>query len=107
MVNWALLVAQGRAKAVGIPWSNEELKARFELGIPADAIRRGILTKEDYLEDTQKEAEMKDSGKEMPLDRLKKDELLALAEERGIEVVDPKVTTKADLISLIETKVEE
>ena len=106
MVNWALLVAQGRAKAVGIPWSNDELNAKYVLGIPAEAIRRGILTKEDYLKDTKQEEEIKDSGEEMPLDRLKKDELLVLAEEKGIEVVDPKITTKADLISLIETKVE-
>ena len=106
MVNWALLVAQGRAKAVGIPWSNEEQNAKYVLGIPAEAIRRGILTKEDYLKDTKQEAKIKDSDEEMPLDRLKKDELLALAKEREIEVVDPKVTTKADLVSLIETKVE-
>lgn len=46
-VDWAKLVIQGRAKAYGIPWSEGEAKARAA-GIPAEYVRNGILTKEDY-----------------------------------------------------------
>jgi len=105
-LDWGRLVAQGRAKASGIPWSAEELKARYELGIPADAVRRGILTTEDYQADTEDSQKIIAEGEELPLEKLKKDELLVKAKEAGISVVEPKLTTKADLIDLIKTKVE-
>lgn len=46
--NWTALVAQGRAKAHGVSWNEAELSARYKLGIPADYVRAGVLTKEDY-----------------------------------------------------------
>jgi hypothetical protein len=53
--NWANLVRQGRAKAVGLPWSDAEATARFTLGIPADFVRAGVLTKEAYDKAVQNE----------------------------------------------------
>jgi len=47
-VNWAKLAAQNRVKAVGIPWTSEEANAIYNLKIPADYVRKGILTLEDY-----------------------------------------------------------
>lgn len=47
-LNWPQLVAQGRAKDIGIPWSEEELHARFQLKIPAEYVREGVLTTEEY-----------------------------------------------------------
>jgi hypothetical protein len=46
--NWGLLVAKDRAKAVGIPWNKEEIKAIHTFKIPASYVREGILTLEDY-----------------------------------------------------------
>jgi hypothetical protein len=47
-INWAKLYSQGRVKAVGVPWSDEELKAIRELKIPLDYVREGVSTMEDY-----------------------------------------------------------
>ena len=47
-INWGKLLAQGRVKAVGIPWSTEESNAIYKLKIPACYVRQGILTLEDY-----------------------------------------------------------
>ena len=46
-LNWGKLVSENRAKAIGVPWSNEEQHAVFVLKIPADAVRAGILTQEE------------------------------------------------------------
>lgn len=40
-------VANGDCKAVGLPWTSEEAYAVRNLGIPAELVRQGILTKED------------------------------------------------------------
>jgi hypothetical protein len=106
-IDWARLVLQGRAKAHGISWNAEELTARYKLGIPADAVRRGIITTEDYQADLEDSQEIIAKGEELPLGKLKKDELLAKAKEVGIEIAEPNMTTKADLVDLIKTKVEE
>jgi len=47
-IDWGKLVQQWRAKAVWISWNKEELNAVYVLGIPADYVRKGILTTEDY-----------------------------------------------------------
>lgn len=94
--NWSKLVAQGRAKAPGIPWSNEELHAIHVLKIPVEDVRNGILTKEDL--------ESQDEGPK-PLKKMTKAELVAKAKELGIEF-EEKVATKGDLILEIE-KAEE
>lgn len=41
--NWAHLVATGRAKGHNVPWTAEEAAARAK-GVPADLVRKGILT---------------------------------------------------------------
>jgi len=47
-INWNALVAQGRAKAYGIPWTEEEQKALHELKIPPEYVRGGCVTSEAY-----------------------------------------------------------
>lgn len=55
-VNWGQLVAQGRVKAHGVPWSEEEQKA-LDAGLKAQDVRSGILTQED-LEKATKEGRL-------------------------------------------------
>ena len=73
-INWGKLLAQNRVKAIGIPWSEEESNAIRNLKIPADYVRRGILTVEDY-------EKAKVSGMEEPK---KKEDLEKEAKELGI-----------------------
>lgn len=40
-INWSNLVAKGRAKAHGVPWTEEEAKARAA-GVSAEDIRDGV-----------------------------------------------------------------
>jgi len=47
-LDWARLVSQNRAKAMGVSWSNDELNAIYKLGIPPDYVRKGIITLEEY-----------------------------------------------------------
>lgn len=77
--NWANLVAQGRAKAHGVSWTEEEAAARV-LGIPAEYVRSGILTLEDY-----EKAKKADAKNGPPLERLSRGELQAQAIEAGLE----------------------
>jgi len=117
-VNWAKLVAQGRAKAIGIPWEKEEELARKD-GVGAEDIRTGkwksekkvpLLTPEQdenldeilKLEVTPAAEELEEKIEQMKsLKRMKKDELIALAKEMKLEF-DAEVVTRGDLILLIE-----
>ena len=83
-VNWAKLAAQNRVKAVGIPWTPEEANAIYNLKIPADYVRKGILTLEDY-EEAQK------AGIKEPIS---KSDLEKEAKELGISFT-PDVTPEA------------
>jgi len=94
-INWDNLYAQGRVKAIGVPWSEEELKALKE-GMSVDDVRNGILS-EDMRE--SKEKKMDDLEKKL------KAELVELAKERGISFDENKVT-KGDLVLLIKQKNE-
>lgn len=94
-INWDNLYAQGRVKAIGVPWSEEELKALKE-GMSVDDVRNGILS-EDMRE--SKEKKMDDLEKKL------KAELVELAKERGISFDENKVT-KGDLVLLIKQKDE-
>ena len=80
-LNWGKLVAQGRAKDVGISWSTEERNAIHILKIPADYVRDGIITLDDYSKALEKEAR---DGK--PLDRESREELEAKAIELGVAI---------------------
>ena len=94
-INWENLYAQGRAKAIGVPWSEEELKA-LKNGMNVEDVRNGILS-EDMRE--VKEAKMDDLEKKLKV------ELVELAKEKGISFEENKVT-KGDLILLIKQKDE-
>lgn len=82
MLNWARLVPQGRAKDIGIPWTEEEQvalqalidHAGVERAEAAAYVREGILTPEAY--DKAQKGGTKPAGRE---------ELEAKAKELGIE----------------------
>lgn len=82
MLNWTRLVTQGRAKDIGIAWTDEEQKALqaliehtgAERAEVAAYVREGILTVADY--DAAQKAGDKPTGRE---------ELEARAKELGIE----------------------
>jgi len=88
-LNWGKLVAQGRAKAHGVPWTEEEWEACLS-GIPAEFVRMGILDKEEY-------EKLKDSPdrKFKPLASLRQE-----AGKMGLEFAD--VTTRQELIEMME-----
>ena len=95
--NWAKLVNQGRAKAWGIPWAEEEAHARA-LGIPAEYVRSGILTVEDY-----EAAKITDAKNGKPLERKDRDELIKLAKEEGIATLTPDATAPA-IVDVLKAK---
>lgn len=94
-VNWNNLLEQNRCKAIGVPWSDEEHKAIMELGIPADYVRNGILTKKDY----EKAVSVhKEEGK--PQKYLSRKEVQAEARALGVEFSEE--TTRPELIELVQ-----
>ncbi len=92
-IDWAKLVAQGRAKAYGVSWTEEEAKAVFHLKIPADYVRKGILTLEDYEKAKTNPAAAPAKTKE---------ELMAEAKKEGIAVTPE--ATKESLEKVIDDK---
>ena len=92
-IEWAKLVAQGRAKDIGIPWSEEEATAIHTLKIPIEYVRKGILTIADY-------EKVKGS---IPADK-SKDELIVEAKKEGIPVTPE--ATKESLKKVIRDKKE-
>lgn len=100
--NWGKLLTQNRCKAIGVPWTDEELNAIHKLKIPAEFVRNGCLTLEDYQKASSKLEGLKAEGKEIPLVDMNKAELMAKAGELDIQFT-PEVT-RADLILLIQSK---
>jgi hypothetical protein len=96
-IDWGKLCAQGRVKAAGIPWNEEELNAVYKLKIPVDYVRKGVLTLEDY-------EKAKSSLPADPYTQLTEKQLLEKAKEVGIEAT-PEAPREV-LISLI-TEAEE
>ena len=94
-INWGLLVSKNRAKAVGVAWSKEELKAIHEDGISPEDVRAGILTK-----DEQKEAD-KSQTTVSALRRMTKQELTETAKSLKIKF-QPDEVTRETLIDMIE-----
>jgi hypothetical protein len=90
--NWAKLKEEGRVKDIGISWNEEELKALYEEKIPADYVREGILTKEDYAKALEQEA--KDGKKSIA--KMSKEDLMSEAVQLGV-----KVTPDASKESLV------
>lgn len=98
-INWAALTETGRAKAIGVPWSEKELQAVYELKIPVEYVRNGHLTIESY---ERAIASHKESpAKPTPLRYMKKPELVQEAQNREMDF-DPFAITRPDLILLIE-----
>ncbi len=86
-INWAKLVKEDRAKAIGVPWSEEEQKALDE-GVPPDYVRDGVLSMEEF-EEKQEEDE------EKSLVGMTTQELMDKADELGIEYEEDSVTRNA------------
>lgn len=102
--NWGVLVAQNRAKGLGVPWSDEELKAIYELKIPLEYVRVGCLTLLQFeTAKTEVNQEVK-AGREKPLRYMKKDELLLKVKSLGLTASEE--TTRPELILLIEEKLK-
>lgn len=80
MIDWPKLVAQGRAKAYGVSWTEEEARAVSILKIPAEFVRQGILTLEAY-----------EKAKISAAPSKNKDTLLKEAKDLGIAVT-PEAT---------------
>jgi len=97
---WERLVSNGRAKAHGIPWSVEEQHAVFELKIPAEFVRKGVLTLEEYEIELLEDSRQTDSEKKKTLNKMERENLALLADELGIEY-DPRTVTRLELIKSI------
>lgn len=87
--NWGRLFRQGRCKAIGVPWNDKELHARYTLEIPAEYVRAGCLDVESY-----EKAKAKDEKDGLPLDRMGTRELFDKAHELGLNVT-PQATDEA------------
>ena len=101
IIDWAKLYSQGRCKAFGVSWSEEEASAVSLLGIPAEYVRRGCLTKEDYSKMKASDEGHRASGK-VYLAQMRKDELMKLCHSYEIEVSDE--LTRATMIELLADK---
>lgn len=86
MLNWNLLYSQGRCKAIGVPWTNEEAEARSKLKIPAEYVRQGCLTLEDYEKSLNKTTKSIEKTNKIPLIHLKRNQLIVLCEKMEIAV---------------------
>lgn len=93
---WGNLVEQGRAKAIGIPWSEADLQAIYDLKIPVEFVREGILTLEDYERVSAKQQVPETKS----LRYMKREELIDLAKSKGIEFDESNVG-RADLILMM------
>lgn len=99
-INWGRLLSQDRVKAFGVPWSAEEHQAVLA-GVPADYVRKGCLTVEDYEKELGVEEKHTEETGTKPLKDFKKPELLAMCEKLGLEVTVAalKETIVAELLS--------
>lgn len=101
--NFEKLLKNNRVKAIGIPWSNDELNAMYNLKIPADYVRQGILTKADYEKELKGDIKAEEKGEEKPLIKMTKEELVKTAKELGLDF-DEGLASRGDLMSEISTK---
>ena len=93
-LNWSRLYDQGRCRAVGVPWTDEDLKA-IKLGVPVEYVRLNILTPEDY------QAKLANEPiEEVPLFKKSKQELIAILLEKGMTATPD--ASKETLIQQIE-----
>lgn len=87
-MNWGLLYEQGRCKSIGIPWNEAEKHAVFVLKVPADYVRRGCLTVEDWKKEAEKQAASEAKTGKVAVSTLRKEQLQALCAKRGIQATD-------------------
>ena len=104
-INWAEKVAQGRAKAMGIPWNDDENHAIQNLKIPADFVREGVLTLEAYEKAVAKDQKFEEETGEKPLNKMNLYELKAKADTLGLTYTPS--ATKAALQEIITNKLNE
>lgn len=90
-IEWGTLYTQGRVKEIGINWTDEDWKA-LKLGIPAEYVRKGILTLEDY--EKNKNNISFDNKKEL-IEKLK-DYGVEAAEETPIAVIKEEIKRMED-----------
>ncbi|MCH8035247.1 MAG: hypothetical protein IH950_16025 [Bacteroidetes bacterium] len=83
-INWGKLYQQGRCKAIGVSWTEEELAAVYTEKVPVEYVRAGYLTLKDY-EEAKVKFE-KDGSK--PLNLWDWKELAAEASQCGIKFTD-------------------
>lgn len=100
MTNWSKLYSQGRCREIGVPWNDEELNARYTLGIPAEYVRRGCLTMEDYKETSAEDVVAKDAGQPI-LESMTRVELMVICEAEGVSGYDPATVSQESLIKLL------
>lgn len=86
--NWGKLKEQGRCKEIGIPWNQVEMTALHTFNIPADYVRRGCLTPDEYEEMLAADEAYIEKNGEKPLDLMSKAELLEKAEQAEVEVTN-------------------
>jgi len=93
--DWDKLVSQGRAKAIGVPWSEAEAEAIFQRKIPSEYVRNGCLTKEAY------EAAQSGHAKEgKPRAYRTKADLITEAKEKGLQFDETEIS-RSDLLDLL------
>lgn len=90
LINWRTLVDQGRAKDVGISWSEEELHAIYVLKISPDDVRRGVFTHERLAH-----------ASEQPLTKLTREQLLERVKAVGVSIADEGAMTRQELMRVI------
>lgn len=100
--NWARLFEEGRCKAIGIPWSEEEVHALHVLKIPIESVRNGCLTLEEYEEEQNRQKKYVEENGELPLKSMTRKELILIARDLGVVVDDAAL--KADLVETIQNK---
>lgn len=87
-INWNKLLESNRVKELGIPWSDAEKHAVFILKVPAEYVRQGCLTQEDYQTAVGKREETEKKTGKVALIHLKKSQLMALCLKQGINVTE-------------------
>ena len=102
--NWQRLYDMGRCKAIGVSWTEEEAFATFQLHIPADYVRDGIMTVAEYKKALAKDKEVEEKTGELPLDKQSKEALQEKAKELKVEFTP--AATKDTLVKLIEKKLK-
>lgn len=98
--NWGKLYREGRCKDIGVSWSEEEARAVFLFGVPAEYARRGALTAEDVERLKKEDSSYEKKHGEAPLEALDTGELYAKANELGVEF--SPATPDSALVRLVE-----